>query len=371
MWSKRAYPPGRVACQHSRSGRYRLPAFLHRRGFLLVQLPIGLVSVAALVWRVDLSEAVRRLPDIDYRWAVPGLAVFTLSKLIHAYRWRVFLWRHQGLPLGQLFAIFLTANLVNALIPLRVGDLLRVELPSRRFGIPRAELTSSVFVVESLLDGVAFVILMFIGLVLLDVPPIFPSLLAVMSLAVAVAFFATVALSRVDGERDFASMRVMRWLPGRLRGRTASLLPQFIEGLASLSDARRAAWAILVSLIAWSAEVAVYWMIGQAFGLDLAAAAFLPIMIAANLIVSIPITPWDLGPYEVAVTEVTALSGATRAVASSFAVGSHLLLLIWVGISGIIGMWALDLRPQHLLRGGEASLDAATEAPADEAERPR
>ena len=317
-----------------------------------------------VIWRVDLREAVRSLPDIDYRWALPGLLVFTASKLIHAYRWRLFLWRREGVALGPLFAIFLASNLANALIPLRAGDLLRIDLPSRRFGIPRAELTGSVFVVETLLDGVAFVVLMFAGLVLLDVPPGYPTVLGLFAAIVAVAFAATVMLARVEGGRDFSMLPPLRWLPARPRVWLTALIPQFIDGLASLRSARRMLQAIAISLVAWLAEVAVYAMMGQAFGLDLEAASYLPIMIAANLVVSLPLTPWDIGPYEVVVTEVTALAGATRAVASSFAVGSHLLLLVWMSISGLIAMLALDIRPRQLVsgRGGADGDDRAPDA---------
>lgn len=336
-----------------------------RRTLFLIQVPVGLASLAVLLWRVDLREAIQRMPDVDLRWVVPGLIAFTISKLIHAYRWRLLLSR-RDVPLGQLTAIFLTSNLVNALLPLRAGDLLRIELPRRRFGISRAELTGSVIVVESVLDGVAFVLLMSAGVLLLDIPLAFRPLLSGMALLVAVAFVATVAAARVDESRDFGAMRPVRWLPGRLRVRAATLLPQFVQGLASLRDTGGAIRAIGISLLAWLAEVSVYWMMGQAFGLDLGAALYLPIMIGANVIVSLPVTPWDLGPYEVAVTEIASLAGAGRALASSYAFGSHLLLIAWVSITGIVAMWTLDLRPRDLIVDGDEP--ASSEQGSDESD---
>lgn len=320
------------------------------RTFLLVQLPLLVGSIAVLAWRLDVPEALRRLPDVDWRWAGPGVLAFTASKFIHAYRWRVFLWRRRDLSLRTLFAIFLASNLANALIPLRAGDLLRIELPSRRFGIPRAELTSSVIVVETLLDAVSFVVLMFVALLLLDVPPLFPSLLAVTAALTAVAFAAVVSLARLDGGADVGSWWLLRRLPSPLRRRLATLVPQFVEGMASLRSARRVLQAMAISLAAWAVEVGVYWMMGQAFGVDLEAAAYLPVMIGANLIVSLPLTPWDLGPYEVVVAEVAVFAGAARGVASGYAIGSHLLLLIWIGLTGLAAMWLLDLRPREVLR---------------------
>ena len=44
-----------------------------------------------------------------------------------------------------------------------------------------------------------------------------------------------------------------------------------------------------------------------------------------------------------------ALLGADRDVASGYAIGSHLLLLLWIGITGVAAMWALDLRLRDLL----------------------
>ena len=55
------------------------PVYSHRR--LLVRLAISGGLVGFLVWRVDLGEALETLPDVDYLYALPALALFTLSPL--------------------------------------------------------------------------------------------------------------------------------------------------------------------------------------------------------------------------------------------------------------------------------------------------
>ena len=141
--------------------------FVHRhRRILLAQLPLAVLSVALLLWRVDVVEALRRIPDLNIGWAAAGLLIFTASKAIHAYRWRVLL-GHRNVPLRPLFGIFLFSNLANALVPLRAGDLVRVELPSRLLRLPRAELASNVFIVETMFDGLAFVLLVVLAAFLL------------------------------------------------------------------------------------------------------------------------------------------------------------------------------------------------------------
>jgi hypothetical protein len=81
-------------------------------------------------------------------------------------------------------------------------------------------------------------------------------------------------------------------------------------------------------------------------------------MIAANMAQAIPLTPWSIGPYEVAVTEVLVLLGSSRLDASSYAIGSRLLLMVWIGATGLLAMWSLNLRPRDLIGYSE---DAAEE----------
>ena len=77
----------------------------HRR-LVAVQAPVLAISIALLVWRVDILEGLRGLPDLRPGWMLLGLVTFTASKAIHAYRWRVFL-QHRDAPLRPLFGIFL------------------------------------------------------------------------------------------------------------------------------------------------------------------------------------------------------------------------------------------------------------------------
>lgn len=339
---------GRDSARVSRAAAALRDVWRNHRRILAVQVPLAAAAVAIFLWRVDVDEAVRRLGDAQWGWALIGVLGFTVSKAVHAWRWRFFLRRHQGLPYRPLFGFFLISNLVNALVPLRAGDLLRVELPSRRFGVPRAELASSVFVVESVLDGVAFVLLLAGAALFWDIPFV-SGFLVFIAVAILALFALLIVLARIRATADLSRIPPLRWMGPALRVRAARVLAQLLDGMASLEDLTAAAQAVGISLAAWGLEVGVYWMMGEAFGVDLDLHEALIVMIAANMIVSIPITPWDVGPYEIAVTEAMVLAGASRAEASSYAVGSHLLLLLWVGVTGLAAMWTLGLRPADLM----------------------
>src|SRR3970282_1152302 len=74
-------------------------------------------------------------------------------------RWPISLGRRRQIPFAGLLAIFLVHNMANAVLLLRAGDVLRIQTTSQRYNIPRSELTATVIVVETLFDGLAFVVL--------------------------------------------------------------------------------------------------------------------------------------------------------------------------------------------------------------------
>ena len=338
-------------------------SFLRRNPRLLViQAVLVAISMAVLLWRVDVVEALRRLDNVEPGWALAGMALFTVSKGIHAYRWRVLLGR-SDVPLRPLVSIFMVSNLVNALLPLRAGDLVRIELPSRLLGLPRAALASNVLFVESLFDGLAFLVLVAVaGFVLDEGVRELPGL-TIFAIIVALAFVVLVLLARWELPAEPSRSRLLVVVPDAARERAARLLEQLQEGMASLREIRYTIVSLVISVAAWVAEVGVYWMMARALGLDLGLGEAIVLMIAANIVVSLPITPWDIGPFEVAVTEAFVLLGGDRVDGSSFAVAVHLLLLAWITVTGVIAMFTLNLRPGEVLDPRLRRPDDRDEAP--------
>ncbi len=316
---------------------------VHRRR-IWFQLAFVFLFLGLLAWRVNIGEALRTFADVHYAWVAAALLVFTLSKLIHTLRWRIFLGRIPGLPLSGLFGTFLISNMINNLMPVRAGDLVRIQVPAQRYNIPRAELTATVIVVETLLDAATFIPLLVIGLSLQDAPVLRTSVLWGLAALVAVGLLAAALAARVRLPTDLGQAKWASWLPRWLRDQAAALIPPFVDGLAALRDVRLAAPAMLISFPAWLIEVVVFWLFGQAFGLDLPFSAYLVIMIGANMVVSLPLTPTSIGVYEVALAEVVALFGVDRSLAAGYAIGTHVFISIWIGLTGLIAIWMLNLR---------------------------
>jgi len=318
-----------------------------------------------LAWRVNIGDALATLPDANWVWVFPGLILFTLSKAVHTARWRVFLGKHRKVPYMGLLGIFLVHNMANSVLLLRAGDLLRIQTTSQRYRIPRSELTAVVIVVETLLDGAAFVVLVAIAFSLGTMPGVLRGTfwglagLALIGLALGVIAARWVKVERLGRLYPF------RWLSTDARSSVLALLHQFQDGLRTLRDPALAVPAIGLSLVGWMLEGGSYWLFGEAFGLDLSWSAYLLIMMTANFAVSIPITPSGIGPYEVATQELVVALGAQRALATGYAIGIHLCFIIWITITGLIAMWLMKLSPQeifYLAQGSDAERASQPEA---------
>src|SRR2546423_7046401 len=136
------------------SVRVAMSRLLTPRTFLRTVLSLALLGF--LLWRIDLDQAAEALRDADYVYVLPALALFGCAKLLVAQRWRLMMAKFTIVPpLPALFGVLLVSNLANNVVPARIGDVIRIQVPAQRYGLSRARLAATVFATESLLDGIA------------------------------------------------------------------------------------------------------------------------------------------------------------------------------------------------------------------------
>lgn len=335
-----------VLARRLRSGSRRIPIRQLGTAFRVL-LSLGLIAL--LFRRMNLHDALRVFTGANYLYVLPALALFTLSKLVHSIRWRLILQPIGVAPTRGLFAVYLISNMANAFMPVRVGDLLRVQVPAQRYGLPRAGLMSSVFVTETLLDGVTLAAFALIGLAFLPVSPVIERLIWAMAAGSIAGMLLALLVARLPLGEGWERQRWARLvLPPAVRRRAAHLVPQFISGMRALTDWPLLVRALPLSFLPWALEVMMFWLFGLAFGLRLRFDAYLLIAVTGNVIVSLPLAPSNIGPYEVAVAEVTRALGAPTTNAGIFALGTHLFNIFWVGAVGLAAMWALGLGAQDV-----------------------
>ena len=309
----------------------------------LIRTGVSLALLGFLVWRIDLAQAGRALRDADYVFVIPGLVVFGIAKLLVAQRWQLMIAKFADVPLSHLFGVLLVSNLANNVVPARVGDLIRVQVPAQRYDVSRGRLAATVFATESLLDGVAFAGIGLIGLALIDIEGfptgVFWGLLGLL----AGGLIAVIPFAHLRLENGWTERGIMPRLPERVRHYAEEGVPHFIDGLAVFRDAKLGAQALVLSFAIWLLEVGMFALFGKAFGLTLSMPAWMLIMVAANLISAVPIAPSNIGAYEVAIAEVAQALGVEEGAAGGFAIATHMLNIGWITVAGFTAMWAMGL----------------------------
>lgn len=281
-------------------------------------------SVVAIVGIVDVSGLSPAVLASEVRRAgIWTFGVVTLGWLLvvamQTLRWRSVLAPVARRPFGELYLLRATGQLLNAFLPVRAGDLLRIELLSRRSGVPRATLVG-LEVVDQTLDKMGW--LPALGVVaVLGSPPAWLLRGAPFVVVLPVAVALAVMLSR----------RVERppvWLAS------------FRQGL----DAHRLSTLVLVGSflgpLPWLTETAALDLAARSAGLRVGAVQAFAMLTALNAAYALPV-PGNAGTVETAVGGSLTAMGFPADIGVAFGLVYHLGQLAPALLVGVPGLLAL------------------------------
>ncbi len=322
---------------------------------VIPQVVASAALIAVLFWRTDIEKALDVAADADYPYLAIALPLYLLANLLGALRWQAQL-HPAGRPrIFSLFGVFLAAGMVNRILPWRLGDVLRVQAAARLYGLPRASVAAMIFVTETLLDGFAFVFLFLVMLAFLGVPQLPVTLAWTLTVTVVAGALIAVAASRLELDEGWQDRSPFRLVPSALRQKAAGLVPRFLDGLSVLRDAARTGYALGATFAAWLVQAGIYFTFGLTFGLDLSLAQAVVITIAATLVVSVPLVPFNVGTFEVAVAGVLVVMGYERPEAVAYALGAHIMTLALAVVAGLPAMVRMGVGLHDLLYMGTAN----------------
>ena len=334
--------PGGAAPPQARRGLgvfWRLP--------WLVQAAVVAASAGVILIRVDVTDSAQALRDADLRWAAFGVAFVPLTRLIDSARWRIYVRELGTVPFPTMLGAFLVGNLVNNVLPMRAGDVVKIQILANRTAMSRAGLAAS-RAVESVVDGMTFVGFLALSLALADIAVLPREVLWGLAGAVGAGFLAAVAAAYWL-PRTLSSRWPFSLLPGPTARAIDDALPRLREGLATMRHPRDLALALGLNAASWLVQAVTLVLLGEALDLDLSLGAYLGIAVVANLVTILPITFENVGPYEVLMVEMLALQDIDPDRALAYAVATHAVSNAWVIALGLGAMVAMRLRPRDVL----------------------
>jgi uncharacterized membrane protein YbhN (UPF0104 family) len=315
-----------------------------------LQTILGLAISAGCLWLVlrdvPLAEVIPALRQAHFWWLAPALIALAVDVIIRAVRWGVLLRPIATISWKRLLSPTIIGYMGNALLPARLGEVLRATLLGRVLqvagpdGSRLSDSTSAAFgsiALERTLDGLATVAILAVTAWLVPHPDwLTKGLDAVTALCVTLL----VVLVALVASRPIVIPMLHRWF-GHLpwAARPLRWTDHLLSGLEALRDPRLMIRALVLTIAIWGVSALEFYWVIRAFDLPLniLQAAFL--MVGVGLATVIPSAPAALGTFELASMALLAMLGIEKAAAFSFTIVMHLMWSFPLLIAGLILLW--------------------------------
>jgi uncharacterized protein (TIRG00374 family) len=270
---------------------------------LIIGLLISALGIALVARSIDLDQLQRALNTAQYEWAILGTLCIASTIYVRTKRWQVLL-RPISLHGSTLAAAMLIGQLLNFLLPIRAGDVIRAILASRSSSLSFERTLGSV-AIEKAWDWITVTCVLLAATLIAPLPVSFIApargvgliALIVVIIFVIIALLSDEAWHRFEPRLLMLIDRAFSWLPHRIRFAFLERLHHLLDSLETLRDRqiiwRAAAWSALT----WGLGIAANVLIMRAFNIDSLPAAML-LLAALTIGTALPPSIAALGIFE-------------------------------------------------------------------------
>jgi uncharacterized membrane protein YbhN (UPF0104 family) len=257
-----------------------------RAGFGAVALA---AAAAYLAVTLDMTAVGAALRAITAHPAplLAGLGAYALAFVLRAASWRIAL---PGLAFGHAWAALHVSLLGNHVLPLRLGEVLRVTSVLRRTSLPRPAVLASA-VAQRATDLFA---------------------------VVAIALVAAPRLAR-DLAGPWPAVAAAALAAGAVAGGVWTLRVRGRGVAIRLAPAR----VLLLAVLAWCLEASVVWAVARGAGHPIAPAEAVAVTAVTIVAQALAVTPGGFGSYEAAATAALVAVGVPAGPALAIALATH------------------------------------------------
>ncbi len=297
-----------------------------------------------MLWAIrglDASAVLSVVQHAEYGWIIAASLCTIIIAFIKVERWRT-LYSISDRPVlfGEAFSALLVAQMVNVIVPIRSGEMVRIGL-MKQSGQPGAA-TLSTIAVEKTLDLVAAG-LVAASLVVLAVAPDWLQRWSGSALVLGCVLF--VGIVAVWALREPLTRMVERllvfrgWLPERWRTRLTRTFRTMLDAFGVLTTWRALVRVLFWTVLAWVFAPLVMLALFRAFDLHLPFAAAIVLMLAITFSNIAPSPPALIGIVQAITIAVLGEYGVNQSVALGLGIVLNVVLVAPLIVMGGIGLW--------------------------------
>lgn len=320
---------------------------------------LGIAISAVLLWwvlrEVSLTTVIHELSQANPWLFAIATVCSTLIFPLRARRWRTILDPiYPKLPFGPLWRATAIGMMVNNVVPARAGEVARAYVLTRETPVPFSTSIASL-AVDRVFDAIVLLLLAFLSV--LD--PRFPADVHVAGqsiaswaiggatlVAAAVAVLYTLVFFPTQLIRLFELFA--RRLSPKIEERGRAALLTFSEGLSVLRSPAHFAAVMGWTIAHWLMNALGWWIAMIAVGIHAPFSAALLLQAMVALGVAIPAAPGYFGVFEKVAVLGLAIYAVSPSLATSWALGFHILSFLPITIFGAIYAARLNLNLKEL-----------------------
>ena len=337
----------------------------------LLSMAFGLAIIGFLLWRVldfEWDEFIDLLTGINWLLFILAGGLYYVSFWFRGWRWQLIynavaqrsedpeIRRSAAPGILTMAGLILTGWFVNSVMFFRVGDAYRGWALADRTKSDMPTALGTVFA-ERVQDMAVVLVLVVISVVWALIVDGFAASGAIVDVAiivVAVAAVLVLVLLLILYLMDAAGEQLAQLIPARFRKHYLN----FQEGALNSFRGGRMPLQIALGMLGWLMEVARFYFVAQAMGLDMAMSIAMFAALANAIMTTIPV-PGGLGFVETALVTILLLTGLSHTDAFTLTILDR--AISWLSIVGVGGLVFLVMT---LKRGTRAKAKVGDEAAA-------
>ena len=295
---------------------------------------------------------------MDGGWLLVAVIVSLLIMVFRAWRWQLELRPLEHVPVGRLWVVTSVAYMAINLLPVRLGEIVRPWLLSRRSGVSFSNVVGNL-VVEKMMDSICIVVYMLAGLLFIESLPVWVRQGALVPATIAGVFVSVVVLFWWKGEA-FVDRWVLRLLPARFGGRVKSILAAVTAGMRILPNPGLLLAVFVVSLALWFLPILSSYIMIRAFDLNAPFSAALVVFIFIGFGTALPNLPGMIGPYQYACQLALGLFGVSQVDGLAYGIVLNAVQFLTLVAQGLCALPIAGVRFADIRKAGdEVKLEGA------------
>jgi uncharacterized protein (TIRG00374 family) len=316
---------------------------------------LGIIFLIAWLRIVNWQEFLSYFAVLDVFKLLPFSLFYVLAYVFRSCRWRVILKPIHKMRYSESFYLFMSGMLVNYIVPVRAGELLKSVLLKRRSNVRISASLPSVFI-DKLTDLFPIVLILLLT-PLLSIKLNLTLKLVVLILFLFFLFFLGFLFFAINHREKAVSILnfFLRIIPGRFRENLKIFFSNFVDGL-SIMQGRYLDYikVIILTALAVISEAFYIYQVFTAFG---SSSSFIYILFGytlMNLTYILPTPPAQIGSNQFMWVLIFAFAlGINKDLTSAAVTFSHLLTSIWIFALGAISLLALNIGFKELVPQNE------------------